>query len=79
MDVMVTILAVVIILIALGTIYLVLQQDENDQGLGTLSGNTDSFYSTNKGRTKDVFLNRLTKILITAFIILNVVVNLMIG
>lgn len=79
MDVMVTILAVVIILIALGTIYLVLQQDENDQGLGSLSGNTDSFYNTNKGRTKDVFLTRLTKILITAFIVLNVVVNLMIG
>ena len=46
MKVLVTILAVVNILIAIALVILIVQQDNDDQGLGTLSGNNiDSYYN----------------------------------
>ena len=80
MNVLEIILAIVNILVALGIIYLVLQQSENDQGLGTLSGNsTDSFYSANKGRTKDVILRKVTTVLVVIFVVINIALGIMIG
>ena len=79
MKVLVTILAVVNLLIAIALVILIVQQDNDDQGLGTLSGNNiDSYYSGNRGRTKDVFMRRLTTILAVVFVVINVVLGFLV-
>ncbi len=80
MNTLLTILAVINILVAVAVIFLVLQQDEGDQGLGSMSGsNNESFYSDNKGRSKDVLLRKITTGLIAAFVIINIVIGAMLG
>ncbi len=80
MNTLLIILAVVNIIIAVAIVFLVLQQDSDDQGLGTISGsNNESFYSENKGRTRDVLLRKITTGLLITFIVINVVVGMILG
>lgn len=80
MDVLVIILAVVDILVAIGIVVLVLFQDANDQGMGSLAGqNNDSFYKGNMGRTKDVLMRKLTIALGIAFVVLTIIIGILIG
>ncbi len=80
MNTMIIILAVLNILVCIGLILLVLFQNANDRGMGTMAGSSnDSFYSSNLGRTKDVLMKRLTIILGVAFVVLTVTIGILIG
>ncbi len=65
--------AVAMILISVLVVILVALQDPKGDGLSALAGG-NSFLSTNSDRSMDANLNRLTKVLVIAFIALTVVV-----
>mgnify|MGYP001291919038 CR=1 FL=1 len=80
MDVLLIVLSVIDILVCISLVTLVLFQDSNDQCMGSLAGNShDSFYSNNKGRTKDVLMRRLTIILAIVFVVLTVTIGLILA
>ena len=66
-------LAVIDVIVCIALIALVIMQEGNSQGLGTLGGNTDTFYGKNKGRAIDVQMKRFTSILAIAFGIITIV------
>ncbi|NCC82825.1 MAG: preprotein translocase subunit SecG [Clostridia bacterium] len=80
METVLIVLAVLDVLVCIGLAMLVLFQNANDRGLGTMGGSSnDSFYSSNMGRTKDVLMRRLTIILGAAFVVLTVLINALLG
>lgn len=80
MSVLEYILGAVLILVSIGLIVLVLLQESKQQGLsGAIAGGSDTFFSKNKGRTREAQLEKLTKILSIVFIILTLVTTLIVG
>ncbi len=80
MNVLLVILSIINILVAVGIIVLVLFQDSNDQGMGSMAGtSTDSFYSGNMGRTKDVFMRKATLVLGIVFVVLTIAIGMIVG
>lgn len=67
------ILVAIIALCAIGLIVLVFCQESNSNGLGSLGGAENSFYSQNKGNTKEGRLKRWTYILAGAIFVLTVI------
>jgi preprotein translocase subunit SecG len=49
-----------LILLSIVLIVSVLMQPANQEGLGAISGGSDTFFSKNKGRTREGMLKRLT-------------------
>lgn len=76
MGVVEIILGVLILLAAVAIIGAVVLQEGHDEGLGAISGNTDSFFSKGKGRSYDEILSRATKVLGIVFVVLIVLVNI---
>lgn len=56
---------------------IVLIQDSKEQGLNSAigGGSNDSFYSTNKNRTRDAKLSRITKVAAIILFVVTLVVN----
>lgn len=74
------ILGVVLILISIALIVLVLLQQSKQQGLsGAIAGGADTFFGKNKGRTMEAKLEKMTKVLCAAFVILTLATTLLIG
>lgn len=74
------ILGTVLIVISFLLIVLVLLQQSKQQGLsGAIAGGADTFFGKNKGRTTEAKLEKFTKILTVAFVILTLVTTLLIG
>ena len=51
-------------------------QESKDSGLGSLSGEVDSYVRKNKGRTREGQLVRITTVLGILFFVLAIVLNL---
>ncbi len=74
------ILGGVLILISIALIVLVLLQQSKQQGLsGAIAGGADTFFGKNKGRTTEAKLEKVTKVLTAAFVILTLATTLLIG
>ncbi len=74
------ILGAVLILISLVLVVIIMLQQSKQQGLsGAIAGGADTFFGKNKGRTMEAKLEKLTKILCTAFIILTFVTTILVG
>ena len=58
-----TALTVLFIIVCLAMIVVVLMQEGKDAGLGSLSGQVDSYVRKNRGRTREGRLERVTIIL----------------
>ena len=73
-----TVLTVVLIVLTIVLASIVLLQSKRSAGLGAVSGNsnTDSFWSKNKGSSVEGQLEKYTKILGAAFMIIAFIVNL---
>ena len=74
-----TALTILYLIICVAIVILVMIQDTKSQGLGAaLSGTSgsNSYWSKNKGRSKEGMLNKLTIILAIVFIVLSVVLSL---
>ena len=77
MQTALTIIHVIICIILIGV---VLMQHGKQQGLsGAIAGGSDTFFGKNKGRTAEAKLEKLTKILSAAFIVLTLVTTLVVG
>jgi preprotein translocase subunit SecG len=72
-----TLIQIIYILICAVLAFIVLKQEGKGNDLsGALTGATDSYWSKIRGRSKEGWLERATRILAASFIILSVVLNL---
>lgn len=78
MDVLKVIVQIIYILICIVLTVIVLKQEGKSEGglSGALTGVSDSYWSKNKARSKEGFLDNTTKILGVLFVALSVVLNL---
>lgn len=70
------ILTVIFILICIVLTVLVLLQQGKDEGLGSIGGMGNTYWSQNKGRSIEGTIVKATKWLAAAFIVFAVVLNL---
>lgn len=72
-----TALTIVFMLICVGIIILVMLQESKDNGLGSLAGGSagETYWSKNKGRSKEAKLALATGILVVLFLVLAVVIS----
>lgn len=61
-----------IVLLCIGLIIVVMIQPSNQQGTGSLTGQSDTFYSKNKSKTMEGFLKKLTVIIACALFVLSI-------
>ena len=73
-----TVLTVVLAIITVVLAVIILLQSKRSAGLGAVSGNSsaDSFWSKNKGNSVEGKLEKYTKILGAAFMIIAFIINL---
>ena len=76
MEVLKMILTIVFILVSVVLTGIILVQQGKNAGLGAIAGGSETYWGKNKGRSMEGMLERITKILIAAFIILAAVLNL---
>ena len=68
---MVTVISIVLIIAALFMIVTVLLQSSNEDGIGALSGRSDSYFSRSKAKTFEAKLALGTKIAASVFVVLS--------
>ncbi len=72
-----TALTIIFILVAIVLTVIVLMQEGKSAGLtGSISGAAETYWGKNKGRSMEGALERTTKILAVAFILLAIVLNI---
>jgi len=71
-----TVLTVCFMIVCIALMVVVLMQESKDSGLGSLSGEVDSYVRKNKGRTREGQLVRITTVLGIIFFVLAIVLNL---
>lgn len=77
MDVLKVIVEIVYILICIALTFVVLKQEGKTAGLsGAITGTGETYWSKNKGRSVEGTLEKFTKYLAAAFIVLSVILNL---
>lgn len=70
------VLTIFFILVCVALVVLVLMQEGKSQGLGSLSGSTESYWGKNKGRSMEGRLVQITKLLAVLFMVLAIILNL---
>lgn len=77
MEILKTILTVLFIITCAALTVIILFQEGNSAGLGSLSGqNLETYWSKNKSRSKEGILVRVTAALVVAFFALAAVLNI---
>jgi len=77
-DILKVVVQIVYILVCIVLTFLVLKQEGKSEGLsGALTGSTDTYWSKNKSRSKEGFIENTTKVLGVTFILLSVALNLL--
>ena len=79
MNGFVIVLAVLNIIISLGLVILVIFQEGNAKGLGTISDGADTFFGKSKGRSMDRILKKLTTLAAGLFGAFTIVLYLLTG
>ena len=70
------ILSILYILVSVALVILVLMQEGKAQGLGSISGASESYWGKNKGRSMEGMLVKITKVLAFFFLALTILLNL---
>ena len=70
------VLTIVFILVSVVLAAIVLMQEGKSAGLGVISGAADTYWGKNKGRSREGKLEKITKLLAVAFMLLAIVLNL---
>lgn len=66
-----TALTIVFIIVSVALMIVVLMQEGKENGLtGTLTGTADTYWSKNKGRSKDAVMRKITVVLAVLFFLL---------
>ncbi len=55
---------------------IVLMQEGKNNGLGTLTGSADTYWSKNKGRSMEGMLVKITRVLLALFLIISAVLTI---
>ena len=76
MEVLRVILTIVFVLDCIALSVVVLLQEGKNAGLGALSGASDTYWSKNKGRSREGIMIKVTVVLGAMFIILGLILNL---
>ena len=76
MEVLRVILTRVFVLDCIALSVVVLLQEGKNAGLGALSGASDTYWSKNKGRSREGIMIKVTVVLGALFIILGLILNL---
>ena len=77
MAILKTILTIVFIIICVALTVIILLQEGKSAGLGSLSGQSlDTYWSRNKGRSKEGILIKITTAMVVIFFILAAVLNI---
>ncbi len=63
------VLGALLMIFAIALVVVIMLQEGNTQGLGTITGGADTFLSKNKARSLDAFLARWTKLFVVGFVI----------
>ena len=71
-----SILTVVFVLICIALTIIVLLQEGESSGLGSISGMADSYWGKNKARSMEGNLEKFTKFAATAVLVLALVLNI---
>ena len=69
-------LTIIFIIICLALTVLVLMQEGKDEGLGAISGATETYWGKNKGRSMEGNLVKITRVLAVLFFLMAIVLNL---
>lgn len=75
MSVLEIILTVLFIIVCLALAVIILLQEGKQSGLGAISGVADTYWGKNKGRSMEGKLEKGTKILVIAFFIFAILLN----
>ena len=70
------ILGSILLIFSIAMIIVIILQEGNTQGLGTITGGADTFLSKNKARTLNSKLARWTKVLAIGFALLVMAINI---
>ncbi|MDE5966290.1 MAG: preprotein translocase subunit SecG [Lachnospiraceae bacterium] len=68
-------LEVLILFVSVALIVIVLSQEGKETGLGSLSGTTDTYWSRNKGRSKEGMLVKWTTLLTVLLLVLSLLLS----
>ncbi|MCI5792720.1 MAG: preprotein translocase subunit SecG [Lachnospiraceae bacterium] len=74
---MTVLLTVIYVLIGVVISAIILMQEGNTQGLGSIGGMADSYWGKNKGRSMEGTLEKVTKFGTAIFMILALVLNIL--
>ena len=70
------VLTIVFILVSVALSAIVLMQEGKSAGLGVISGAAESYWGKNKGRSIEGKLEKGTKILVVAFMVIAILLNM---
>ncbi|MCQ2513791.1 MAG: preprotein translocase subunit SecG [Ruminococcus sp.] len=71
------VLGIILGIVSIAIIVVIILQEGNQQGLGTVTGAADSYFSKNKARSIDAFLARWTKAFAAFFVIFVIALNVL--
>lgn len=79
MAVLKIVLSILYLIICIGLVVVVLIQDPQETGLSSsITGSAETFFGSNKGRSKEAMKRRMTAILAASFIILSLILGYLI-
>ena len=70
------VLTIIFILVSIVLAPIVLMQEGKSAGLGVISGAADTYWGKNKGRSLEGKLEKITKILAVAFMLMAIILNM---
>ena len=77
MEVLKTILFIAFIIICIAITVIILLQEGKSAGLGSLNGTqSDTYWSRNKGRSKEGMMVKITSVLVLLFFVIAAVLNI---
>ncbi|WP_294900975.1 preprotein translocase subunit SecG [uncultured Eubacterium sp.] len=76
MEIARTIVQIVFIILSIIMTVIVLMQEGKNNGLGTLTGSADTYWSKNKGRSMEGMLVKITRVLLALFLIISAVLTI---
>ena len=76
MAVLKMILTIAFIIVSIALTVIILMQQGKNAGLGALAGGSETYWGKNKGRSMEGMLDKITKILIAAVVMIAAVLNM---
>ena len=70
------VLTIIFILVSVALSAIVLMQEGKSAGLGVISGAAETYWGKNKGRSIEGKLEKITKILVVAFMVIAILLNM---